>query len=98
MNLACPLPCLPVLVFRTVERRAVAFGIDIEDVLPAPGLAVRFVLVAPHAPLVTAGYRVRRHLPQEPYLGRELLYRLSGHRDGRVYLHPCHQYLKRLGV
>src|SRR2546426_10880773 len=56
----------PVLVVRlAVQRLPLRGGIDVVDVLVAPGGRVRFVLVGAQPPVLRVGHRVDRDAAQE---------------------------------
>jgi hypothetical protein len=56
---------LPVLVLGAVERRVLRLGVDIENVLLAPGFGVRFILHGAHSPLGGVGHGINRNLAQK---------------------------------
>src|SRR5437762_12761546 len=56
--------CLPVTVFRSIERGAITLRVDVEHVLPAPRCGVGLVLVRAQSPLVAVDHRVRGDPPQ----------------------------------
>src|ERR1700734_3638572 len=59
---------LPVRVFRSVEGNAICFRKDVEDILTAPGVAVRVVLHRSQPPVVVAIHWIDRDMAQETQL------------------------------
>src|ERR1700746_3911640 len=56
---------LPVFIFRAVEACALRFGVDVEDVLSAPGIGIGIILHRSQAPFFTVGHGVCRDRTQE---------------------------------
>src|SRR5271163_1108713 len=59
---------LPCGVFCSVEGGALAFGVDVEDVLAAEGVGVGIVLVGAHAPVGGTGHGIDGNAAKELYL------------------------------
>src|SRR5215472_3841289 len=59
------LTCLPVLVFRAVERGAFGLRADVEDVLATPAGCIGVILIRAKAPFVLFRHRIDRHAPEE---------------------------------
>src|SRR5581483_5980994 len=58
----------PCIVFRAVERRALALGVYVKDVLPTPGCRIGIVLIGAQSPVGVAGHRIDRNAAQEAQL------------------------------
>src|ERR1700737_3180927 len=71
----------PLRIGRSIPRLVHALGVDVEQVLPAPGLPLRIVASAPHAPVVRVGDGIFGNPPQV----FDLLV------DGASRLHAIHQ-------
>src|SRR5690349_12624376 len=74
----------PLRVGRPVARFVHALGVDIEHVLPAPGLPLRIVASAAQTPVVGVGHRIFRNPPQ--------VFDLLVHRSSGLY--AIHQLLQ----
>src|SRR2546428_13788893 len=73
-------PPSPFLVARPIQAFSPALGVDVPDVLPAPGVVLGIVLVTPHAPirgprdgvLGHAAKELQLHAVHPPDLGHAL--------------------------
>src|ERR1700733_1168972 len=59
---------LPVGIFGPVQGRTLGFGIHVEDVLSAEGIAVRVILLRSQTPVRLVGHRIDRDAAQEAHL------------------------------
>src|SRR3990172_485061 len=73
----------PGVVGRAIEGLGRAPRVDVPDVIAAPGVAVRLVLVASHTPLPASGHRVHRDAPEELELALDRAHAVDA-RDERL--------------
>src|ERR1019366_4207018 len=80
---------LPFRIGSSIGCLVFGFGIDIKDILAAPGHTRRVVLHAADTPLPRVGHGIERDTPQKLELG---IGRLAG------ALHAVHQRFQRFGI
>src|ERR1700677_519856 len=64
----CLIESSPGLVLRAIQASTFGLGVNVEDVVSAPGVRVRIILHGTHSPLILAGHGVNRDVPQEAHL------------------------------